>query len=101
MDRTLYILKHGPASFSEYPFVSWKDRLDKHGDTTVKDFPFFFHKVAADESQDFTESDMAVFARMSRGKRSLYFSADAAQSVEPVGQVCYVLLPAISFTLFV
>jgi len=85
MDRTLYILKHGPAPFSECPYVSWIDRINKHGDATVMDFPFFFDEVAADESQDFTESDMALFARMSGSVRSLYLSADAAQSVEQVG----------------
>jgi len=82
MDRTIYCLKHGPPSLSEYPYVSWVDRSNKYGEATVEDFPFFVEEVCVDEYQDFTESDTALFAGLSGGVTNLYFSADAAQSVE-------------------
>ena len=81
-------MKHGPSVFREDEFIPWTSRVNKYGQMELLDdegeplYPFFYDIVCADESQDFTELDLVLFAKMSASIRSLFLSADPAQSVE-------------------
>ena len=89
MDRALYVLRFGPSVFREEKFIPWPVRVNKFGEMdllneemTEPRYPFFYDIVCADEAQDFTEVTLVLFARMSASIRSLFLSADPAQSVE-------------------
>ena len=88
MDRVLFVLKHGPSVFRDDHFIPWAHRVNNFGQIELLDdegeplYPFFWDIVCADESQDFTELDLVLFAKMSASIRSLFLSADPAQSVE-------------------
>lgn len=78
-DRVLFILKHGPSSFSDREYKSWERRAYREGDVSLLEAdgesplsPFFYDLVFADEAQDFSEIDLALFLRMSSGVRSLF-----------------------------
>ncbi|KAL7541991.1 hypothetical protein ACHAXR_011413 [Thalassiosira sp. AJA248-18] len=88
IDRVHYVLTHGPSVFREEHFTPWADRVNRFGEMDLLNgegeplYPFFYDVVCADEAQDFTEIDLVLFAKMSSSIRSLFLSADPAQSVE-------------------
>lgn len=57
MDRTLYILEHGPSVYREEEMISWSNRVNKRGEIDLLDdegkplYPFFFKRVFVDEAQ--------------------------------------------------
>jgi len=88
MDRVLYVMTHGPSVFRDDKFIPWAARVNRFGEMDLLDdegtplYPFFYDVVCADEAQDFTEIDLLLFTKMSASIRSLFLSADVAQSVE-------------------
>ena len=88
MDRVLYVLKFGPSVLRDDHFIPWTDRVNQFGEIDLLNaegeplYPFFYDIVCADEAQDFTEINLILFAKMSASIRSLFLSADPAQSVE-------------------
>ena len=62
MDRSLYVLAHGPSTFRDPSFIPWTRRVQMGEPGLLDDhdsplFPFCFDIVAADEAQDFTEGE--------------------------------------------
>ena len=84
VDRSMYILKHGPSVFREKDFVPWAERVNRRGEVDLLDeegsplWPFLYDNVFADEAQDFTEIDIALFVRMCN-IRSLFLNIDPGE----------------------